>query len=128
MTEPWFVIVMSIIEERYAFFIGALIFVAFDTISGLIKAFATNTFSSTKVKTGIFHKAALILIMVMSVVIDILSGFIPSMPFTVPLTQGCCLLIIGMECMSVLENVCAINPALKDSALIKRLLPTNEDE
>ena len=28
MTEPWFVIVMSIIEERYAFFIGALIFVA----------------------------------------------------------------------------------------------------
>lgn len=128
MTEPWFVIVMSIIEERYAFFIGALIFVAFDTISGLIKGFATNTFSSTKVKTGIFHKAALILIMVMSVVIDILSGFIPSMPFTVPLTQGCCLLIIGMECMSVLENVCAINPALKDSALIKRLLPTNEEE
>lgn len=119
---------MSIIEERYAFFIGALIFVAFDTISGLIKAFATNTFSSTKVKTGIFHKAALILIMVMSVVIDILSGFIPSMPFTVPLTQGCCLLIIGMECMSVLENVCAINPALKDSSLIKRLLPTNEEE
>lgn len=128
MTEPWLVIVMSIIEERYAFFIGALIFVAFDTISGLIKAFATNTFSSTKVKTGIFHKAALILIMVMSVVIDILSGFIPSMPFTVPLTQSCCLLIIGMECMSVLENVCAINPALKDSALIKRLLPTNEEE
>lgn len=128
MTEPWFVIVMSIIEERYAFFIGALIFVAFDTISGLIKAFAMNTFSSTKVKEGIFHKAALILIMVMSVVIDILSGFIPSMPFTVPLTQGCCLLIIGMECMSVLENVCAINPALKDSALIKRLLPTNEEE
>ena len=115
---------MSIIEERYAFFIGALIFVAFDTISGLIKAFATNTFSSTKVKTGIFHKAALILIMV----IDILSGFIPSMPFTVPLTQGCCLLIIGMECMSVLENVCAINPALKDSSLIKHLLPTNEEE
>lgn len=128
MTEPWFVIAMSIIEERYAFFIGVLIFVAFDTISGLIKAFATNTFSSTKVKTGIFHKAALILIMVMSVVIDILSGFIPSIPFTVPLTQGCCLLIIGMECMSVLENVCAINPALKDSALIKRLLPTNEEE
>lgn len=128
MTEPWFVIVMSIIEERYAFFIGALIFVAFDTISGLIKAFATNAFNSTKVKEGIFHKAALILIMVMSVVIDILSGFIPSMPFTVPLTQGCCLLIIGMECMSVLENVCAINPTLKDSALIKHLLPTNEDE
>ena len=128
MTEPWFVIVMSIIEERYAFFIGALIFVAFDTISGLIKAFATNTFSSTKVKTGIFHKAALILIMVMSAVIDILSGFIPSMPFTVPLTQGCCLLIIGMECMSVLENICAINPTLKDSALIKRLLPTNDEE
>lgn len=128
MTEPWFVIVMSIIEERYAFFIGALIFVAFDTISGLIKAFATNTFTSTKVKEGIFHKAALILIIIMSAAIDILSGFIPSMPFTVPLTQGCCLLIIGMECMSVLENICAINPTLKDSALIKRLLPTNEEE
>lgn len=128
MTEPWFDVVMGIIEERYAFFIGALIFVAFDTISGLIKAFATKAFSSTKVKEGIFHKAALILIMVMSVVIDILSGFIPSMPFTVPLTQGCCLLIIGMECMSVLENVCAINPELRDSALIKRLLPTNEEE
>lgn len=128
MTEPWFVIVMSIIEERYAFFIGALIFVAFDTISGLIKAFATNTFTSTKVKEGIFHKAALILIIIMSAAIDILSGFISSMPFTVPLTQGCCLLIIGMECMSVLENICAINPTLKDSALIKRLLPTNEEE
>ena len=128
MHEPWFVIMMDIVEERYAFFVGALIFVAFDTISGLIKAFATNTFTSTKVKEGIFHKAALILIIIMSAAIDILSGFIPSMPFTVPLTQGCCLLIIGMECMSVLENVCAINPALKDSALIKRLLPTNEDE
>lgn len=128
MTDPWFVIVMNIVEERYAFFVGALIFVAFDTISGLIKAFATNTFTSTKVKEGIFHKAALILIIIMSAAIDILSGFIQSMPFTVPLTQGCCLLIIGMECMSVLENICAINPELKDSALIKRLLPTNEDE
>lgn len=119
---------MDIVEERYAFFIGALIFVAFDVTSGLIKAFATNTFTSTKVKEGIFHKAALILIIIMSAAIDILSGFIPSMPFTVPLTQGCCLLIIGMECMSVLENICAINPELKDSALIKRLLPTNEDK
>lgn len=128
MHEPWFVIMMDIVEERYAFFIGALIFVAFDVTSGLIKAFATNTFTSTKVKEGIFHKAALILIIIMSAAIDILTGFIPSMPFTVPLTQGCCLLIIGMECMSVLENVCAINPALKDSALIKRLLPTNKEE
>lgn len=128
MTDQWFVIVMNIVEERYAFFVGALIFVAFDVTSGLIKAFATNTFTSTKVKEGIFHKAALILIIIMSAAIDILSGFIPSMPFTVPLTQGCCLLIIGMECMSVLENICAINPELKDSALIKRLLPKNEDE
>lgn len=120
---PWHMIVIETIVERYPFFIGACIFIVLDMVSGLTKAFATNSFSSTIVKTGLFHKSALVLVIIMGAVIDVLSGFIPGLPFTVPLTQSCCVLIIGMECMSVLENVVQINPALKDSEIIKKLLP-----
>ena len=122
MTE-WYMVVIETIVERYPFFIGAFIFIMLDMVSGLIKAFATNSFSSTNVKTGLFHKSALVLVVIMGAVIDVLSGFIPGLPFTVPLTQSCCVLIIGMECMSVLENVVEINPSLKDSEIIKKLLP-----
>lgn len=125
---PWFDIIMSVVEERYPFFVGVFIFMCLDIVSGLTKSFATNTFSSTKVKTGLFHKSALVFIIIMGAAIDILSGFIPGMPFTVPLTQSSCVLIIGMECMSVLENIVAINPSLKDTALVKKLLPTNIEE
>lgn len=120
---PWHMIVIETIVERYPFFIGAFVFIVLDMVSGLTKAFATNSFSSTVVKTGLFHKSALVLVIIMGAVIDVLSGFIPGLPFTVPLTQSCCVLIIGMECMSVLENVVQINPALKDSEIIKKLLP-----
>lgn len=119
-------IVMPIIEERYAFFFFVLVFMCLDIVSGLIGAFATNSFTSTKVKQGIFHKASLILIVLMAACIDVASGFIPSLPFTAPVTQGVCVLIIGMEAMSVLENACKANPSLKDTALIKKLLPSED--
>lgn len=122
--EPWHMIVLHTLEPRIVFIVAILVFIALDCLTGLTKAFATNSFSSTKVKTGLFHKAGILMVMVLALVIDTFMSFIPDLPFTSPVTGGVCMLIVVMEVMSCLENIVQINPNLKDSKLIQLLLPT----
>ena len=125
MTE-WAGIIAAICEERYVYLIGLFAVMAMDVISGLIGAFASNSFSSTKMKEGAFHKSGIVVIALFGLLIDVLSAFIEGLPFQTPLCAAFCVYLIGMEAMSIVENVVVINPELKDSKIIKMVLPSEE--
>ncbi len=125
MTD-WPGIIAALCEERYVYLIGLFAVMAMDVISGLIGAFASNSFSSTKMKEGAFHKAGIVVIALFGLMIDIMSAFIEGLPFQTPLCAAFCVYLIGMEAMSIVENVVIINPELKDSKIIKMLLPSEE--
>ena len=86
-------------------------FIALDFITGLIKAFATNAFSSTQMRQGLFHKVGLILCMILGILVDYAQGYI-DLGVTMPVAGVICGYIIFMEIASIIENVCKINPEL----------------
>lgn len=92
-------------------YVITFLFIALDFITGLIKAGATGTFTSTKMRTGLFHKVGLILCMILGILVDYAQTFI-DLGISVPVAAAICAYIILMEIASIIENVCQINPEL----------------
>ena len=67
----------------------AFAFIVLDFLTGLIKAFATNSFISTKMREGLFHKVGLILCMILGVLVDYAQGYI-DLGVSVPVAAVVC--------------------------------------
>lgn len=91
-------------------FTGA--FVALDFITGLVKAFGTKSFTSTKMRQGLYHKVGLVLCVVLGVLIDYAQGYL-SLGIRLPVAATICGYIILMEISSIAENILEINPELQ---------------
>lgn len=97
-------------------------FMLFDWVTGLGKAFATDTYNSTKMREGLWHKAAIASVMVLAYALETATGM---MDFTVvgwevgttlPVSGVVGAYIVLMEAGSVVENVVAMNPELGGKA------------
>ena len=86
-------------------------FIALDFATGLLKALATQAFTSSKMRTGLFRKVGLILCVILGVLVDFAQGYL-DLGVTIPVAAAICAYICIMEISSILENVCAINPDL----------------
>ena len=93
-------------------------FVLYDWLVGIIKAFATHTYDSTKMRTGLWHKTAIIAVMVLAYALEIATGLIDFSAIgwtpgtTMPVTVVVAAYIVLMEAGSGIENIIAINPDL----------------
>ena len=87
----------------------AFAFIVLDFATGLTKAFATKTFTSTKMREGLFHKVALVLCMILGWLVDFAQGYL-DLGAAVPVAAAICVYICLMEITSIIENVCKINP------------------
>lgn len=87
-----------------------------DWITGVIAAIYTQTVTSYTMKKGLLHKSVYMLILVLAAVADIfgISGSI-GLPFDLSII--CATAIIAIECSSILENACAVEPRLADSPI-----------
>ena len=87
-----------------------------DYLTGIIAAITTQTVTSRTMKGGLLHKAVYLLILVLAAVADMLdiSGNI-GLPFDLSII--CATAIIAIECSSILENACAVEPRLADSPI-----------
>lgn len=87
-----------------------------DYLTGIIAAITAQTVTSRTMKGGLLHKAVYLLILVLAAVADMLdiSGSI-GLPFD--LSVICATAIIAIECSSILENACAVEPRLADSPI-----------
>lgn len=104
--------------------IAVLFFVATDYLTGIIKAIMQGNLSSQKMRTGLGHKFAYLTLTATAWFIDTVNGHIP-LGFPISLfictTSGISLI----EITSILENITAINPELKNAPFINAFAQNN---
>lgn len=106
------------ITEVNAWSIGlAAGFMLMDILTGFIGSIITHTFSSSKMREGLGHKALLLCVIAMAVMLEIGGEHIEGLGFAAVTVPVVCVYIIVMEVGSVLENVCAAYPELRDTPL-----------
>jgi toxin secretion/phage lysis holin len=94
------------------------IFIIMDVISGFIKGAAQHNLSSSAIRQGIWHKAAYIILMALAVLIDLAQNHL-DLGFNKQILIPLCIMIILSEAVSIVENVIAIFPELKDQPILK---------
>lgn len=101
-------------------------FIVLDFVTGMVKAVATQSFSSTKMREGLWHKTSLVLVVVLGILVDYAQGYL-DLGMTLPVAGAVCTYISLMEIASILENVCKINPELMPDKL-HQLFGGKQDE
>ena len=87
-----------------------------DWLTGIIAAIHTQTVTSHMMKKGLLHKSVYMLILVLAAVADTL-GISGSIGLPLDLSIICATAIIAIECSSILENACTVEPRLADSPI-----------
>lgn len=104
--------------------IAVLFFVSMDYISGVLKAIMQDNLSSKKMREGLGHKLAYLLLTLTSWVLDMLNTHL-SLGFPVSvficITIGVCMI----ELTSIIENITAINPELGNAAFMNIFTQNN---
>ncbi len=94
--------------------ISVLFFISTDYLTGIIKAIIQGNLSSKKMRAGLGHKLAYLTLAIMAWFIDMVNVRL-SLGFPINLfhctVSGLCLI----EITSILENITAINPELKNA-------------
>lgn len=89
-----------------------------DIISGVIKAGATNTMSSSIMREGLWHKCALILLEVVALCCSMMPMYVEGLPQELSLVYvGISGYIVLMELVSILENLGTANPQLANAKI-----------
>lgn len=118
---------MITLTEPQAWTVGtACVLLLMDIVTGGAQAFANHTFSSSKMREGLMHKAMELVIIALAFVLEIAGTHIVGLPFSGVTVVAVGIYVIVMEVGSILENVAKVNPELRDSPLLK--LFANKDE
>ncbi|WP_270416431.1 phage holin family protein [Bifidobacterium pseudolongum] len=87
-------------------------FMIADITTGLIKAWHHHDIKSRAMREGLFHKLAFIAVIALAYGVELAALHIPQITIDVPLVTGICAFIVLTEIVSILENLCAINPQI----------------
>lgn len=98
------------------------IFIGLDILTGLLKAGATHSLSSQKMREGLFHKMSFYIAYALALAIEYGSMTL-DLGYDVPLTPVVTAYICVTEVISIVENLCELNPNLKDSKLAELFKP-----
>lgn len=96
-------------EIRSGFIV--LIFISFDILFGLLQALTNQSFKSSVMRQGLFHKLGEILCYLFGVVCD---ATLPLVDILVPfsLAGAITIYIVVMEIGSILENLSKVSPVM----------------
>ena len=101
-------------EEETWLSAAVLIFIIIDYITGVINAALKKSISSQKMREGLGHKATYIILLSVCYIIDTMqintSLNLPTKLFPI-VSYG----ILLIELTSIIENICEINPELKQA-------------
>lgn len=108
---------MHILSHTAMGFIGfSFTCMVVDWLTGIIAAITTKTVASNMMKKGLLHKSVYLLILVLAAVADML-GISGNIGLPLDLSIICATAITAIECSSILENACAVEPKLADSPI-----------
>ena len=94
--------------EIYLIVLG---FILFDVLTGFIKGLTKEGINSTALRQGLYHKLSEVLAVAGSAGLSYAIKYL-DLGFEVPLLQGVSVYICVMELISIIENLCTINPQL----------------
>lgn len=112
-------------EQMMWAIIACLVMMVFDIITGFMAAWKNKDIQSTKMREGLFHKGALILLIILAWLCELFVMHVPDLGITIPLVIPACVIIFAMELVSITENAAEINPKLKDSKLLQLFKATD---
>lgn len=93
--------------------ITAFSFILLDVITGLFKAWKNGKIDSTILRKGLIHKSSELFIVIASYVVNyFLAKNVITLPF--PVVGAVVGYVCLMETISFIENVCEVNPQLKN--------------
>lgn len=92
------------------------IFIGIDYLTGIVKAIEKNELSSEKMRAGLFHKFAYVIIVFVGYIIDY-AQTIFYIGFEAPINEAVCVYIILIEISSIIENCVSINPELQNTKI-----------
>lgn len=91
--------------------IVVLIFIAFDVLTGWLKAFSTGTTDSSIMRQGLTHKVGELLAMAFGYVCQYTLPYV-GVEVNIPFAGAIGTYIVLMETASVVENISVMNPQL----------------
>ena len=104
--------------EQFCPIIIALIFNALDLISGIITAVKNKDIQSSKLRDGLFKKVGFIFCYFVSWLVDN-EGSVIGFQLGTPILPIIILYVCTTELVSILENICKINPDILPEKLMK---------
>lgn len=90
-----------------------------DILVGFITALINGNLSSTKMRKGLGHKALMIVLIAVCLLIELAAAHAVQILYDIPTCEVVCGYIIVMELISVLENIKAGYPEFGNSPLFK---------
>ena len=87
-------------------------FILFDVVTGILKALNNEGLNSTILRKGLFHKLSEVLAVVGAALLEYGAAYI-DLGVDLPFLNVVGIYICLMEFVSVVENLCELNPALK---------------
>ena len=88
-----------------------LIFIAFDVLTGWLKALATGTTDSSIMRKGLFHKLGEVVAVIFGYVCQYTLPYV-GVTINIPFAVAIGTYIVLMEIASIVENIASINPHL----------------
>lgn len=86
-------------------------FIVFDVVTGLIKAGYNGNYNSAIMRHGGFHKSMEVMAMAVAYFVEYAIVYI-NIGVDVPAVPAVTVYICIMELISILENICAVNPQM----------------
>ena len=86
-------------------------FIVFDVVTGLIKAGYNGNYNSAVMRQGGFHKSMEVMAMAVAYFVEYAIVYI-NIGVDVPAVPAVTVYICIMELISILENICAVNPQM----------------
>lgn len=90
-----------------------------DIVTGFIGAVINGTVSSAKMREGLGHKALLLCVILLSIIIEAGTQHVVGLGLGGVTVTVVCAYIAVMEVASCLENVCSAYPELRDTPLMR---------
>lgn len=110
---------MNDLEIFFLELAGAVVLL--DFISGFAKAVYTHSVASSKMRDGLFHKFAYVLVIAVCILFDYAQAKV-NIGTHVPLVLIACGYIIITDLVSFFENVCAFNVQIAHMRVVKVIL------
>jgi toxin secretion/phage lysis holin len=110
-------------------FLVVIVFIILDIITGLVKAFYNNSYSSSEMRKGGLRKIGIFLAVVLCYIVEVCLPYL-NITINIPITIIAAAYLAFMEITSIIENLSALNPNIKDflESIINKIKGGSKDE